>query len=136
MLRTPSGMMLGSLRQGGCEGGCLGVCAGPRQPWHDIHCKLEGPVATDVLVNFVQRWLKQAPPKHQEQLLPLPEVPFLFSHEVCPLLSPIRGYPSEMVPLLKAPISTWRHGTRTDLPCLRKRRYVSSVTLLQLSVMH
>ena len=53
----------------------LGVCAGPRQPWHDIHCKLEGPVATDVLVNFVQRWLKQAPPEHQDHLLPLPEVP-------------------------------------------------------------
>jgi phospholipase D1/2 len=47
--------------------------AGPRQPWHDIHCKLEGPVATDVLVNFVQRWLKQAP-EHRTELVPLPEV--------------------------------------------------------------
>ncbi len=32
-------------------------------------------MATDVLVNFVQRWLKQAPSEHREQLLPLPEVP-------------------------------------------------------------
>ncbi|KAB1204621.1 Phospholipase D alpha 1 [Morella rubra] len=32
---------------------------GPREPWHDIHCQLEGPVAWDVLYNFEQRWLKQ-----------------------------------------------------------------------------
>lgn len=30
-------------------------------------------MATDVLVNFVQRWLKQAP-KHKAELLPLPQV--------------------------------------------------------------
>lgn len=34
-------------------------------------------MATDVLVNFVQRWLKQAAPKQKGQLLPLPEVPLL-----------------------------------------------------------
>ncbi|XP_058074446.1 phospholipase D alpha 1-like isoform X3 [Magnolia sinica] len=32
---------------------------GPRQPWHDIHCRLEGPIAWDVLFNFEQRWRKQ-----------------------------------------------------------------------------
>ncbi|KAJ6355075.1 hypothetical protein OIU77_005629 [Salix suchowensis] len=32
---------------------------GPREPWHDVHCRLEGPVAWDVLVNFEQRWRKQ-----------------------------------------------------------------------------
>ncbi|XP_057434472.1 phospholipase D alpha 1-like [Lotus japonicus] len=32
---------------------------GPREPWHDIHCKLEGPIAFDVLCNFEQRWDKQ-----------------------------------------------------------------------------
>jgi phospholipase D1/2 len=32
---------------------------GPREPWHDIQCRLEGPVAWDVLFNFEQRWLKQ-----------------------------------------------------------------------------
>ena len=30
-------------------------------------------MATDVLVNFVQRWLKQAP-KLKDELLPLPQV--------------------------------------------------------------
>ncbi|KAK6939014.1 Phospholipase D-like domain [Dillenia turbinata] len=31
---------------------------GPRQPWHDLHCKIEGPAAYDVLANFEQRWNK------------------------------------------------------------------------------
>ncbi|CAA3028984.1 Phospholipase D delta [Olea europaea subsp. europaea] len=30
----------------------------PRQPWHDLHCRLDGPAAYDVLVNFAQRWRK------------------------------------------------------------------------------
>lgn len=37
---------------------------GPREPWHDIHCKLEGSVAWDVLYNFEQRWGKQGKPEH------------------------------------------------------------------------
>ncbi|XP_065871534.1 phospholipase D delta-like [Euphorbia lathyris] len=32
----------------------------PRQPWHDLHCKIEGPAAYDVLINFEQRWKKAA----------------------------------------------------------------------------
>ncbi|GMN49529.1 hypothetical protein TIFTF001_018683 [Ficus carica] len=31
---------------------------GPRQPWHDLHCKIDGPAAYDVLTNFEQRWRK------------------------------------------------------------------------------
>ncbi|KAJ3680471.1 hypothetical protein LUZ60_016749 [Juncus effusus] len=31
---------------------------GPRQPWHDLHCRIEGPAAFDVLTNFEQRWKK------------------------------------------------------------------------------
>jgi phospholipase D1/2 len=34
---------------------------GPREPWHDIHSKLDGAVARDVLTNFEERWRKQAP---------------------------------------------------------------------------
>ncbi|KAL3723682.1 hypothetical protein ACJRO7_035795 [Eucalyptus globulus] len=30
----------------------------PRQPWHDLHCRIEGPAAYDVLMNFEQRWRK------------------------------------------------------------------------------
>ncbi|KAG9144442.1 hypothetical protein Leryth_014488 [Lithospermum erythrorhizon] len=32
----------------------------PRQPWHDLHCRIEGPAAYDVLTNFEQRWKKAA----------------------------------------------------------------------------
>ncbi|KAH9616660.1 hypothetical protein KSS87_004070 [Heliosperma pusillum] len=31
---------------------------GPREPWHDLHCKIDGPAAYDVLTNFEQRWRK------------------------------------------------------------------------------
>ncbi|MED6106363.1 hypothetical protein PIB30_004138 [Stylosanthes scabra] len=30
----------------------------PRQPWHDLHCKIEGPGVYDILTNFEQRWRK------------------------------------------------------------------------------
>ncbi|XP_057958820.1 phospholipase D alpha 1-like isoform X2 [Malania oleifera] len=44
---------------------------GPREPWHDIHCRLEGPIAWDVLYNFEQRWKKQV---GDETLIPLNEL--------------------------------------------------------------
>uniref|UniRef100_J3N493 Phospholipase D n=2 Tax=Oryza brachyantha TaxID=4533 RepID=J3N493_ORYBR len=31
---------------------------GPREPWHDLHSKIDGPAAYDVLQNFQERWLK------------------------------------------------------------------------------
>ncbi|XP_031262656.1 phospholipase D delta-like [Pistacia vera] len=34
----------------------------PRQPWHDLHCRIEGPAAYDVLINFEQCW-RQATPR-------------------------------------------------------------------------
>ncbi|GLU00572.1 hypothetical protein SLE2022_179280 [Rubroshorea leprosula] len=35
----------------------------PREPWHDLHCKIDGPAAYDVLTNFEERWMKAAKPK-------------------------------------------------------------------------
>ncbi|KAJ0981025.1 hypothetical protein J5N97_009280 [Dioscorea zingiberensis] len=46
---------------------------GPREPWHDIHCRLEGPVAWNVIDNFEQRWRKQSGGK-DALLLPLGEM--------------------------------------------------------------
>ncbi|KAK3020371.1 hypothetical protein RJ639_047824 [Escallonia herrerae] len=34
----------------------------PREPWHDLHCKIDGPAAYDVLSNFEERWLKASKP--------------------------------------------------------------------------
>ncbi|KAJ3704552.1 hypothetical protein LUZ61_008257 [Rhynchospora tenuis] len=31
---------------------------GPREPWHDLHSKIDSPAAYDVLRNFEERWLK------------------------------------------------------------------------------
>ncbi|XP_078432393.1 phospholipase D alpha 1-like [Wolffia australiana] len=44
---------------------------GPREPWHDIHSRLEGPIAWDVLYNFEQRWRKQG---GRDLLVPLREL--------------------------------------------------------------
>ncbi|CAJ2629695.1 unnamed protein product [Trifolium pratense] len=40
----------------GNTGGC------PREPWHDLHSKIGGPAAYDVLTNFEERWLKASKP--------------------------------------------------------------------------
>ncbi|XP_074273068.1 phospholipase D gamma 1-like [Silene latifolia] len=34
----------------------------PREPWHDLHSKIDGPAAYDVLTNFQDRWLKASKP--------------------------------------------------------------------------
>ncbi|ONM21861.1 phospholipase D8 [Zea mays] len=49
---------------------------GPREPWHDVHCRLKGPVAWDVLANFEQRWRKQAPDDMRGCLLDLSPAAF------------------------------------------------------------
>ncbi|PWA85653.1 phospholipase D alpha 1 precursor [Artemisia annua] len=45
---------------------------GPREPWHDIHSRLEGPVAWDVLFNFEQRELDD---------IMIPPSPVMFSND-------------------------------------------------------
>ncbi|KAK9802796.1 hypothetical protein WJX73_007251 [Symbiochloris irregularis] len=59
------------------KGACIEK-GGPRQPWHDIHARVEGPIVWDVLTNFTQRWKKQAGRTHQRDLLNLQKVPGLF----------------------------------------------------------
>lgn len=48
----------------GCLKGAALEYGGPRLPWHDIHAKIEGPAAWDVLTNFEQRWRKQGKEGH------------------------------------------------------------------------
>ncbi|KAG7177059.1 phospholipase D alpha 1-like [Homarus americanus] len=54
---------------------------GPRQPWHDIHSRLEGPIALDVLANFTERWRNQVRDR-EARLLPLPEDEFILDAPV------------------------------------------------------
>ena len=37
----------------------LSPTEGPREPWHDIHSKVEGQIAYDVFLNFKERWERQ-----------------------------------------------------------------------------
>ncbi|XP_004298738.1 PREDICTED: phospholipase D beta 1-like [Fragaria vesca subsp. vesca] len=54
----------------------------PRQPWHDLHSKIEGPAAYDILANFQERWLKASNPRgiqnlkaHEDALLKIERIP-------------------------------------------------------------
>ncbi|KAM0826265.1 hypothetical protein ACQ4PT_068991 [Festuca glaucescens] len=55
---------------------------GPRQPWHDMNCRIDGAAAYDVLENFEQRWRK-ATAKHNhwkdDTLIKLKRIPWILS---------------------------------------------------------
>ncbi|XP_015961566.1 phospholipase D beta 2 [Arachis duranensis] len=60
--------------------GNVGGC--PREPWHDLHSKIDGPAAYDVLKNFEERWLRASKPhgikklkKYDDALLKLERIP-------------------------------------------------------------
>ncbi|KAL2645235.1 hypothetical protein R1flu_012822 [Riccia fluitans] len=70
LFRTLTTVHRKDFRQG-CIPGAEIRKGGPRQPWHDIHSKLEGAVAWDAHTNFVQRWLCQAGEKRAQLLVPI-----------------------------------------------------------------
>ncbi|XP_057775686.1 phospholipase D beta 1-like [Salvia miltiorrhiza] len=55
----------------------------PREPWHDLHCKIDGPAAYDVLTNFEERWsmaskrhgLQKVKTSFEDSLLKLERIP-------------------------------------------------------------
>lgn len=51
-----------SLPKQGSTTGC------PREPWHDLHSRIDGPAAYDVLTNFEERWMKAAKPQGIKKL--------------------------------------------------------------------
>ena len=46
---------------------CSDVLAknGPRQPWHDIHARIQGPGTLDLIQNFEERWIGQGGSKDE-----------------------------------------------------------------------
>ena len=46
---------------------CSDVLAknGPRQPWHDIHARIQGPGTLDLIQNFEERWIGQGRTKEE-----------------------------------------------------------------------
>merc|ERR1711936_292710 len=57
LFKSLTGKHLNDFYQNSAPG--VSAVHGPRQPWQDIHSKLQGKVASDVLKNFVERWNKQ-----------------------------------------------------------------------------
>ncbi|GBF94843.1 phospholipase D gamma [Raphidocelis subcapitata] len=64
----PGGPHEGDHHQPNVEG-WVAERGGPREPWHDIHARIEGPAAYDVMVNFIERWSKQAGARNQRHAL-------------------------------------------------------------------
>lgn len=48
-----------------CQGNTVGC---PREPWHDLHSKIDGPAAYDVLTNFEERWYRASKPSGIKKL--------------------------------------------------------------------
>ncbi|CAA3018136.1 phospholipase D gamma 1-like [Olea europaea subsp. europaea] len=67
----------------------------PREAWHDLHCKIDGPAAYDVLTNFEERWLKAAKPQgikklkmsYDDALLRLERIPDVLGLTDAPFVS-------------------------------------------------
>lgn len=59
------------------------VAGCPREPWHDLHCQIDGPAAYDILTNFEERWLRASKPhglqkmtkSHDDSLLIIDRIP-------------------------------------------------------------
>jgi len=63
---------------------------GPREPWHDIHSKVEGPVAKDVLENFIERWKQQGTKE-----CPAPVIDDYFCSQINPEAVAVQQDPSQ-----------------------------------------
>ena len=84
---------------------------GPRQPWHDIHCQVQGPAVWDLLTNYVQRWKRQAGNLHQQDLLNLTRVSAQFKKIPVPQIPPRFEIENECLPYLRtAPALTSANG--------------------------
>lgn len=67
----------------------------PREPWHDLHCRIDGPAAYDILTNFEERWLKASKPhgikklktSYDDSLLRIDRMPEILGIADAPCLS-------------------------------------------------
>lgn len=63
----------------------------PRMPWQDVHCRIEGPVVSDMVRNFVVRWNIGSKFK-----LPLPESPASYPKSGTARIQFLRSAPAAM----------------------------------------
>lgn len=74
LFRTLETVHKDDFHQSNFEGASLEQ-GGPREPWHDVHSRIEGPAAWDVHFNFEQRWRRQA---KKRRLLSVKNIPNLW----------------------------------------------------------
>ena len=87
---------------------------GPREPWHDIHARLEGPSALDVLANFEDRWRCQAEDK-ASFLYPISEEEFVPGN-------PVEGEADWVAQVLRSITSDSCQFSEDRLPTLHRKR--------------
>lgn len=88
----PGGPHEGDIHQPNIEG-LVQERGAPRQPWHDIHSRIEGPAAYDVMINFMERWSKQSGPRRQKDITSLDDCQDVhFTKSLLEYLSKRRAY--------------------------------------------
>ncbi|CAK4622001.1 unnamed protein product [Aphanomyces euteiches] len=92
----------------------------PRMPWHDVHCRLEGPVVLDVARHFILRWnftvqkkymtlATRSSGRHRHRFTAI--LPFL--HQ--PVSAPTRTHEGEQVHCqVVRSLSPWSGGIKTE----------------------
>ncbi|KAK9948422.1 hypothetical protein M0R45_003997 [Rubus argutus] len=80
----------------------------PRQPSHDLHCRIDGPAAYDVLINFEQRWRK-ATHLHDDALFKMDRISWM----LCPTISVTK----ESTSIPKDDPALWVHGVKDPENC-------------------
>ncbi|KAL8150461.1 hypothetical protein V2J09_020269 [Rumex salicifolius] len=72
----------------------------PREPWHDLHCQIDGPAAYDVLANFEERWIRASKrhglqkmrSSHDDYLLKIDRIPNIIGLDE---ISDVKNYDKE-----------------------------------------
>jgi C2 domain len=79
LFRTLSTLHKDDFHQGCVLGSTM--LTGPREPWHDVHCCVEGGIAWDAARTFEDRWRRQAPKTAGAAIRPMPPEEFASGDE-------------------------------------------------------
>ncbi|KAF0716164.1 Aste57867_2992 [Aphanomyces stellatus] len=91
----------------------------PRMPWHDIHCRLEGPIALDVARHFIHRWNFTVQKKYfvliKRRRRRAHKIPALIPFVTQPAQIPTRTHVGDKVHCqIVRSLSPWSGGVKTE----------------------